>query len=112
MIVADVGLPPRGTGPVRWSLDDPAGAFRSLFGANLRRARLTAGLSQEQLMFRSDVHRTQISRYERGETEPTAEVIVRLARALHVDADEFFSGVELAAAPTEADRQTESRRQR
>lgn len=78
---------------MRWSHGLTAAAFRLLFGSNLRRIRLAAGLSQEQLWFRSDVHRTQISKYERGETEPSAEVMARLGRALGVDADEFFAGV-------------------
>lgn len=41
----------------------------------------------------SDVHRTQISKYERGETEPQAEIIARLSRALGVSTEEFFAGV-------------------
>jgi transcriptional regulator with XRE-family HTH domain len=44
-------------------------------------------------MLLSGVHRTQISKYERGETEPQAEVLARLSRALGVSADEFFAGV-------------------
>lgn len=67
--------------------------FRQQLGANLRRLREEAGLSQEGLMWQSDVHRTQISKYERGETEPQAEVLARLSRALGVSVDEFFSGV-------------------
>jgi transcriptional regulator with XRE-family HTH domain len=60
---------------------------------NLKRLREGAGLSQEDLMRASDVHRTQISKYERGETEPQAEVLARLSRALGVSAEEFFTGV-------------------
>lgn len=41
----------------------------------------------------SDVHRTQISKYERGETEPQAEVLARLSKALGVSVDEFFAGI-------------------
>lgn len=67
--------------------------FRQQLGANLKRLREEAGLSQEGLMLVSDVHRTQISNYERGETEPQAEVLARLSRALGVSVDEFFSGV-------------------
>ena len=40
----------------------------------------------------SDVHRTQISSYERGETEPQAEVLARLSRALGVSVDEVSWG--------------------
>lgn len=41
----------------------------------------------------SEVHRTQISNYERGETEPQAEVLAKLSRALGVSAEEFFAGI-------------------
>jgi transcriptional regulator with XRE-family HTH domain len=67
--------------------------FRHRLGTNLRRLREEAGLSQEGLMRLSEVHRTQISSYERGETEPQAEVLARLSRALGVSAEEFFAGV-------------------
>ena len=61
---------------------------------NLRQLRERACLSQEELMSRAGVHRTQISNYERGETEPQAEVLARLSRALGVEAEEFFVGIE------------------
>lgn len=41
----------------------------------------------------SEIHRTQISKYERGEAEPQSEALAKLARALKVSADEFFEGV-------------------
>lgn len=44
-------------------------------------------------MLLSGVHRTQISKYERGETEPQAEMLGRLSRALRVSAEEFFVGI-------------------
>lgn len=55
--------------------------LRQQLGTNLKRLREGASLSQEQLMLLSGVHRTQISNYERGETEPQAEVLARLSRA-------------------------------
>lgn len=67
--------------------------FRQQLGANLKRLREEAGLSQEGLMWVSDVHRTQISNYERGETEPQAEVLARLSWALGVSVEEFFVGI-------------------
>jgi transcriptional regulator with XRE-family HTH domain len=67
--------------------------FRLRLGINLRRLRDGAGLSQEDLMMLAGVHRTQISSYERGETEPQAEVLARLSRALGVSAEEFFAGI-------------------
>jgi transcriptional regulator with XRE-family HTH domain len=67
--------------------------FRTRLGSNLRRLREGAGLSQEDLMRIADVHRTQISKYERGETEPQAEILARLSRALGVSVEELFEGV-------------------
>lgn len=66
---------------------------------NIRRLREEAGLSQEELMHLADVHRTQISCYERGETEPQAEVLARLSRALGVSVEEFFVGVRWQHSP-------------
>lgn len=74
-------------------------SFRKRFGANLKRLREAKGLSQEGLMRISDVHRTQISNYERGRAEPQAEVLARLARALGVSTEDFFAGVDWQTEP-------------
>lgn len=74
--------------------------FRRQLGNNLRRARGSAGLSQEELMWLAGVHRTQISSYERGVTEPQAEVIARLSHALGVSPEEFFAGVGFQERPS------------
>ena len=54
------------------------------FAANLRRLRRTAGLSQEQLGFAADIHRTEIGFLERGDRDPQLKTIVKLARGLEV----------------------------
>jgi transcriptional regulator with XRE-family HTH domain len=54
------------------------------FGERLRRARKTAGLSQEALGDSCRLHRTEISLLERGERDPRLSTIVRLARCLEV----------------------------
>jgi transcriptional regulator with XRE-family HTH domain len=59
---------------------------REQFAANLRRLRTTAELSQEDLSDLSGLHATEISRLERGVRDPRLSTIVRLARALRVDA--------------------------
>ena len=51
---------------------------------NVRRLREQLGLSQEQLAFETDLHRTYISGVERGVRNPTVLVIDRLASALNV----------------------------
>src|SRR5580692_11205137 len=53
------------------------------FGRVLRAARLAAGLSQEQLAERADLDRTYPSLLERGRREPTLDVFLRLANAVH-----------------------------
>ena len=61
-----------------------------VFGRNLRAIRKRAGLTQEGLQFESDVHRTVISKLERGETGPHIETIVKLARSLGVPVGDLF----------------------
>ena len=41
------------------------------FAANLRRARETAGLTQERLAELVDLHMTDVGRIERGERDPS-----------------------------------------
>ncbi|WP_296167497.1 helix-turn-helix transcriptional regulator [uncultured Brevundimonas sp.] len=55
---------------------------RSRLGANVKRLREQLGLSQEQLAFDADMHRTYISGIERGVRNPTVTVLERLAKAL------------------------------
>ena len=59
-------------------------AIAHAFGGTVRRRRREAGLSQEELAERADVHRTFVGRVERGETSATVQTIVKLARALDV----------------------------
>lgn len=54
------------------------------FGEALRRARLAAGLTQEQVGERCDMDLTAVSRLERGRRNPRLDTIVRLARAVDV----------------------------
>jgi transcriptional regulator with XRE-family HTH domain len=63
------------------------------FAQNLRRLRKRAGLSQEALGERCDLHRTEISLLERAAREPRLSTIVRLARALGVSVGELLKGV-------------------
>jgi transcriptional regulator with XRE-family HTH domain len=51
-------------------------------GGNLREARNSLGLSQEQVAERSGVHATEVSRIESGKRDPRASTIERLAKAV------------------------------
>ena len=57
---------------------------RHVVGKNVRKMREELGLSQEQLAFETELHRTYISGVERGVRNPTVLVIDRLAKALKV----------------------------
>jgi transcriptional regulator with XRE-family HTH domain len=63
------------------------------FGANLRRARKQAGLTQEALWDSSGVNMTEISRIENGQKDPQLTTIVRLASGLGIPAGELFAGL-------------------
>ena len=53
-------------------------------GLNVRRLREEKGWSQEELAFRTGMHRTYISGIERGVRNPTVSVVVRIAERLDV----------------------------
>jgi transcriptional regulator with XRE-family HTH domain len=64
------------------------------FGANLRRCRRRAGLSQEQAAVRASLHRSAIGLLERGERVARVDTLVKLMGALEADADELLAGLE------------------
>ncbi|MBS1886000.1 MAG: helix-turn-helix transcriptional regulator [Actinobacteria bacterium] len=63
------------------------------FAANLRRLRQEGGLSQEELAFRSAIHRTRISLLENGNRLPRFETVVKLAGALGVTPNDLVAGI-------------------
>jgi len=54
------------------------------FGENLRRLREQADLSQEEMGYRSSLHRTEIGILERGERLPRMDTMLKLGAALGV----------------------------
>lgn len=63
------------------------------FGANLRRLRDAAGLTQEALSERTMLDPGEISRLERGRRDPQLLTIVRVARGLDVSVAELVAGI-------------------
>lgn len=63
------------------------------FATNLRLYRNRAGLSQEELGFESDLHRTEVSLLERAGREPRLSTIVRLARGLKIEPGHLLDGI-------------------
>jgi transcriptional regulator with XRE-family HTH domain len=68
------------------------------FAANLRQARVKAGISQEELGYRCELHRTEISLLERAGREPRLATIVKLAGALETTPAELCEGIAWRAA--------------
>jgi transcriptional regulator with XRE-family HTH domain len=67
---------------------------RTQFAANLRLQRTRAGLSQEALADRCNLHRTEISLLERSRRSPRLETIVILSRGLKLASpSELLEGI-------------------
>jgi transcriptional regulator with XRE-family HTH domain len=69
------------------------------FGQNLRRCRYLAGLSQEELGERAELHRTEIGRLERGDRIPRIDTMVRLAGAMAIRPERLIEGIDWTPAP-------------
>lgn len=63
------------------------------FGANLRRCRRRAGISQEEAAVRASLHRTAIGQLERAERVARIDTLVKLAGALGVGPAELLEGL-------------------
>lgn len=66
---------------------------RDRFAINLRKARLRKEISQEELGFRCDLHRTEISLLERGGREPRLGTMMKLCAALDTTPNELCTGI-------------------
>lgn len=61
------------------------------FGNRVRELRKLKNLSQEELAFRADVHRTYIGMIERAEKNITLLNIEKIANALDVSINDLFN---------------------
>jgi transcriptional regulator with XRE-family HTH domain len=64
---------------------------RKIVGANVRRLRTDAGISQQVLADQSGIFRTYLSRAENGDANLTITVLAALAENLKVDIRDLFS---------------------
>ena len=60
------------------------------FGDRVRKLRKEKGISQEELSFEADLHRTYIGMIERAEKNITLINIEKIAKALDVDIKKLF----------------------
>ncbi|WP_163537318.1 helix-turn-helix transcriptional regulator [Gracilibacillus sp. YIM 98692] len=65
-------------------------SIKQIFGNNMRKNRLERNLSQEQLAFETNLHRTYISEVERGKRNISIENIELIAKALDIPIAELF----------------------
>lgn len=69
-------------GQLREPVDAAVSTLQQQFGNLIRRRRHTAGLGQEALADKAEIHRTHVSLLERGQRMPSLLVIKKLAAAL------------------------------
>jgi transcriptional regulator with XRE-family HTH domain len=65
-----------------------------MLGAELRKAREAAGLSQEKLGFKAGVHRTYVSMLERERCSPTVDTLLTICKVLRVRASDLIRRLE------------------
>jgi putative transcriptional regulator len=59
----------------------------------LRKARIAAGLTQEQLAARANVSREYVGYIERGKNEPTVRMFIKLCKAMGIYAPDVLKRV-------------------
>ncbi len=60
-------------------------------GENIRIARKAIGFSQEQLALRADINASYMGQVERGEKNPTIDVLGKIATALNIPLEKLVS---------------------
>jgi len=64
------------------------------FANVLKKLRMQKGLSQEELAFKANLHRTYISQLERGLKSPTLNTISTLADVLDISLTQFVKSIQ------------------
>lgn len=64
--------------------------WEEIVGINIRRLRLSRGLTQEELAGRSDIDMRYLGGIERGQENPTVAVVGRIATSLGTHPSELF----------------------
>lgn len=65
-----------------------------MLGNELRKARLAAGLTQEELAVRAELSRNYISQLELDEKSPTLQVLMRVCAAMNVRTSKLIARIE------------------
>lgn len=70
-----------------------------MLGNELRKARMAAKLTQEQLSFAAEIDRSYISLLEHDKKSPTVDMLFRLCDTLGVSASSLLARVEAGRKP-------------
>jgi len=65
-----------------------------MLGEEIRKARLDADLTQEELAFKAGVSRQYVSLLELNQKSPTVDVLIRLCKAMKVSAGQMIVRLE------------------
>ena len=65
--------------------------IKTKVGKRIKELRNRLGISQEELAFRSDIHRTYIASLEVGKRNVSIETLEKVVNALEVSLSEFFN---------------------
>ncbi len=76
----------------------------ALVGLNVRRHRLAAGMTQEELAFRAGMDRTYLSDIERGRRNPTLLTMQDVATPLNLRVVDLLEGSDAIKPPKEPSR--------
>ena len=71
-----------------------------MLGDEIRKARLAAKLTQEDLAFEADISRNYVSLLELNQKSPTVDVLMRIARAMGIRASALIGAVEEKSSRT------------
>lgn len=66
-----------------------------MLGDELKKARLKAGLTQEQLAAQAQISREYVSQLERDRQSPTVDMLLRVCRILGVPASRIIAEIEI-----------------
>ena len=65
--------------------------IKTKVGKRIKELRNKIGISQEELAFRSEIHRTYIASLEVGKRNVSIETLEKVVNALEVSLSEFFN---------------------
>ncbi|MFN8578116.1 MAG: helix-turn-helix transcriptional regulator [Candidatus Sericytochromatia bacterium] len=77
--------------------------FLKIISYKLRFIRASKGYSQDKLALESNIDRTHISRIERGQANPTAFQLIKIALVLNIEAGELFPSINDIQKPYNTD---------